>query len=55
MNEAAVQAAAVNDDLQVVNVPAPPQGPFAQSRQPRPPSGPRHLVALVVDLGEKIQ
>ena len=37
-----VQAAAVDDGLQVVNDPQLPQGPFAQN-----PS--RHLVALVVD------
>lgn len=45
-----VQAAAVNDSLQVVNVPRPPQGPFVQNRLPRVPEGPRHLVALVVDV-----
>lgn len=48
---AAVQAAAVNDGLQVVNVPRPPQGPFAQNPLPRVPTGPRHLVALVVNPG----
>lgn len=47
---AAVQAAAVNDGLQIVNVPPPPQGPFVKNRLPRLPKGsPRHLVALVVD------
>ena len=45
-----VQEAAVNDSLQVVNVPRPPQGPFVQNRLPRVPKGPRHLVALVVDV-----
>lgn len=50
-NAAAVQAAAVNDGLQVVNVPRAPQGPFVQNRMPRVPNGPRHLVALVVDPG----
>lgn len=45
-----VQAAAVNDSLQVVNVPRPPQGPFVQNRLPRVPKGPRHLVALAVDV-----
>ena len=51
MNAAAVQAGAVNDGLQVVNVPRPPQGPFVQNPLPRVPKGPRHLVALVVDPG----
>lgn len=51
LNAAAVQAAAVNDGLQVVNVPQAPQGPFVQNRMPRVPNGPRHLVALVVDPG----
>ena len=45
-----VQAAAVRDGLQVVNVPRPPQGPFVQNRLPRVPKGSRHLVALVVDV-----
>jgi len=48
-NAATVQAAAVNDGLQVVNVPRTPQGLFVQNRMPRVPNGPRHLVALVVD------
>lgn len=47
---AVVQAAAVNDGLQVVNVPRPPQGPFVQNPLPKVPKGPRHLVALVVDV-----
>ena len=51
LTAAAVQAAAVNDGLQVVNVPQAPQGPFVQNRMPRVPNGPRHLVALVVDPG----
>ena len=46
---AVVKAAAVNDGLQVVNVPQPPKGPFVQKPLPRVPKGPRHLVALVVD------
>ena len=51
MNAAAVQAASVNDGLQIVNVPQAPQGPFAQNPLPRVPNGPRHLVALVVNQG----
>ena len=51
MTQAAVQAGAVNDGLQVVNVPRPPQGPFVQNPLPRVPKGPRHIVALVVDRG----
>ena len=49
MTPAAVQAGAVDDGLQVVNIPRPPQGPFVQNPLPRVPRGPRHLVALVVD------
>ena len=36
MNEAAVHAAAVNDDLQVVYVPAPPQRPLPKATNPDP-------------------
>ena len=45
-----VKAAAVADGLQIVNVRRPAQGPFVQNRLPRVPKGPRHLVALVVDV-----
>ena len=51
MTAAAVQAEAVNDGLQVVNIPRPPQGPFRQNPLPWPPRGPRHLVALAVSPG----
>jgi len=51
LNRAAVRDAAVNDGLQVVDVPQAPQGPFVQNRMPRVPKGQRHLVALVVDPG----
>ena len=52
MTDAAVEAAAVNDGLQVVNLPPRPKGPFpARAPIPKVPGGTRHLVALVVKPG----
>lgn len=52
MNPATVRIRAVNDGLQVVNLPPPPQGPFPQEPPiPNVPAGTKHLVALVVEPG----